>query len=615
MAADLKNFVLRALCPVAADRKVIAEAQLPFEAFIESIAAHVDIGGLICVYELGEPDAAHMFMARLARAGLVKLFVTTNFDRLLEDALLDQKVRFAVHATDRQLASASGAARTVAVLKLHGSIENKPSIRATLRSVASREWSVGRERAIHHALQRRVPVIVMGYSASDAFDITPIIKGAGRSATVLYIDHADGRLPRGTRLSELPRTNPFRDFAGVRIHGDTDQLVREVWRRLRPTLGEERRSTCAANWRQHVERWLADMPVGIRNLIVATLLFQISQSRKSLRYSQAALESLPRPQSVARASCWTLRAQAYHTLGDFEESIRCCRAALRMIKSSDHQARASVHEKLGGAAHSLGRYALARSQYEHALHLAKGDRRRQSLCYSGLGSIGYRLQDFGSAIVNYRKATRLARRIGFKVGEAAYLINLANVAAAQHSYEEARRAYVQASEVATQVAYAAGEITARVALADLDLAVGKYGDAWDSYNAALSRARELRYVVRVVNCLIGLGRVSIARQRSFEALRYLRRARAIARRHAKRAEEAEACEGLGDTHFAAQRPRFAIQYYLDAAAIYRQTRQYRTLVAVLSRVAMCYELLGDGRRRGAVARQMKSLQRRLGAAL
>jgi tetratricopeptide (TPR) repeat protein len=611
IVADLKNGILRGLCATSADRRAIADSPLPFEAFMEGIGAQTDIDALIAIFDLGVPSTTHEFMARLAGADSVNTFITTNFDRLLERALRLDGTDFAVRATNQQLDSWRSGSRRVTVLKLHGTVERKKSIRTTLSAVASRQLSDGRRKVVKRVFARDVPIIVLGYSGSDAFDISPIIKAVRNGkATVLYVDHATGQSVRVTKLSELPTANPFRGLAGVRLHGDTNILVRTLWKRLRHVVGDYHPSTSSVDWQECVKRWLAHVPKGVDDLIIATLLFQISHARRTIHYCRSALRRLPRRSSATRAACWILLGQAHHALGAYVESIKCCRVALRLIGRSDHSTRASIHEKLGGAAHNLGHYALARFHYERALKLATHDRRRQSLCHSGLGSVAYRLRDFRTAIAHYRKAIALAQRIGFKVGEAAYLLNAANVYAAQQSYARARKAYAAASEAAELTGYAAGEITARVALGDLNLSLRRYDDAWDMYTGALAQARKLRYVIRIVNCLIGLGQISLARNDFVAALRNLKAARLIARKHTKRAEEAEACEAIGNVYRAAARIELTIRYYSAAAEIYRMTRQYTNLVTALGVLVTCHSQVGNARSAIRAQLEQESVRRK-----
>ena len=70
---------------------------------------------------LKSPTPAHRAMARLAKGGLIRTFITTNFDRLMEQALADENIVPTVIASCDDLAGAPPmSAGHVTVVKVHG---------------------------------------------------------------------------------------------------------------------------------------------------------------------------------------------------------------------------------------------------------------------------------------------------------------------------------------------------------------------------------------------------------------------------------------------------------------------------------------------------------------
>lgn len=115
-------------------------------------------------FEQAEPTEAHWQLAALAEQGLVQVFVTTNFDRLLEHALQARGIEPTVVTDDASLASTIPRERASCfVLKPHGdyfqqTIRNTPAELASLGPGMSAEFA---------EIMNRYGIVVIGYSGSD----------------------------------------------------------------------------------------------------------------------------------------------------------------------------------------------------------------------------------------------------------------------------------------------------------------------------------------------------------------------------------------------------------------------------------------------------------------
>jgi tetratricopeptide (TPR) repeat protein len=351
-------------------------------------------------------------------------------------------------------------------LKIHGSIDDESSIRATMRAVASRQLHAGPRRTLERLLRHPpvAPLVVLGYSASDAFDITPMLRDlATTDVPVIYVEHGTGHAMRAEPLSSLPEANPFRWFRGVRLFADTNRLIAKLRQALR--LGDFRRRRATVAWSEDVQAWARGTPAPAKHLITARWLFQSSQAPSAVAYCERALRSLRRaPTSPLAAAALLLQGQALHLSGRYRPAIERWKKAVRHARGNPATL-ASAYEKLGGAHHNLGDYRAARSYYERALRIAERlrDPRLESLCHSGIGSVHYRMNRLAEAQAHYAKALSLARRAGFKTAAAAYALNLANVHAARGRRARARTLYADAIATAKLVGYRAAEITASIA--------------------------------------------------------------------------------------------------------------------------------------------------------
>ena len=115
-------------------------------------------------FEGKEPGPTHETLARLAQQGLVSVFVTTNFDRLLEHALQASGIEPVVVASDGDLAA--GIPREHAhclVLKPHGDYLRQ-TIRNTPEELAALEPGLTTEL---EEIINRYGIVVLGYSGTD----------------------------------------------------------------------------------------------------------------------------------------------------------------------------------------------------------------------------------------------------------------------------------------------------------------------------------------------------------------------------------------------------------------------------------------------------------------
>ncbi len=83
-------------------------------------------------FEKAEPTEAHRAMARLCARGLVKVILTTNFDRLIEQALEAKGVKYQVASDEHMIGGLTPLVHApVTVLKLHGDYQQGRMLNTT----------------------------------------------------------------------------------------------------------------------------------------------------------------------------------------------------------------------------------------------------------------------------------------------------------------------------------------------------------------------------------------------------------------------------------------------------------------------------------------------------
>lgn len=124
---------------------------------------------LLTVFELlerGEPNANHVALAKLAKAGKLKAILTTNFDRFIERALVAEGVEFQLVVTSKEFADymATGCKR-FAVLKIHGTVDRPETIVAVANHYKV-AFALEKQQVFSHLLQT-CPTLFVGYSGWD----------------------------------------------------------------------------------------------------------------------------------------------------------------------------------------------------------------------------------------------------------------------------------------------------------------------------------------------------------------------------------------------------------------------------------------------------------------
>jgi hypothetical protein len=115
-------------------------------------------------FEGKEPGEAHRLLAALAANGLIRVFVTTNFDRLLESALAERGITPIVVTSDDDLRRTTQREQAASyVLKPHGDYLQQ-TIRNTPDELA--KLDPGLEVEVQEVFDR-FGVVVLGYSGSD----------------------------------------------------------------------------------------------------------------------------------------------------------------------------------------------------------------------------------------------------------------------------------------------------------------------------------------------------------------------------------------------------------------------------------------------------------------
>jgi tetratricopeptide (TPR) repeat protein len=452
-------------------RACLLGSGLPFEAFMEIVKNMVGIDELLDIFRQGRPNGTHRCIAELVRRRWVTTVCTTNFDTLIEAALaaagLSEERDYVVLRASSDFATFDWDDARPRLLKMHGSIDSPGTLAISLRDVASRILSAGRQIAIERifSADSHNAVIVLGYSCSDIFDISPAIESLPSHDTeVILIEHL--------RPTEPPREpedihaaavkNPFRRFkTGRRYFADTDEVVDKICKELDIIVDELAPTTSddSSGWQELAESWshsvitkysqaalditLGSLLYSIGELAAAREHFERSLSRsRELRDVHSEIMSLVNLSGVLVALADLEEARAHLDLAaTMARSVGDSRLELSISLSVARLKLASVDVR-GGLQHLAPLVSRAKEL---------GDRSSEVAILGDLGIGHLHLGELDRALRFFGEALTLAREIGDKHGEGLRLGNLGQVYSQQGRLFDAISCFQQARQIAEEI--------------------------------------------------------------------------------------------------------------------------------------------------------------------
>jgi tetratricopeptide (TPR) repeat protein len=490
-ANELRRAILTKLPASELEITRLVENDLPFEAFMEVLSQLTDLGPLMEVFVGKEPSATHVFLAGLGSRGLIKTIATTNFDELIERA---------------------GANLRNLVIKLHGTISSPESIAVTMEAVAGRQRLPEREEAIDRifAHGEHEAVLVVGYSCSDLFDISPAIEALGESLKRIWIVEHDPREKRAEDIVGKTWKNPFRQCRhGTRLFCDTDALFQRIaretsageyarpaiagntrqsffarwWNRLRAReevaidQTNKRSSPVGHGWQTFVDRWWNHvdprdkLPLG--HAILGQLWYLCADFRAAkIHYRASLVRAGPWQDPTNRCYALIQIAGCHRALSEYKRALERGREAHRLAKAlRDDHLEAQAARTIGNAHFNMGDVAEAIKWYQRDVDLLRklGDQERAlGSSLANLANAFGASRDFDKALECFEEGIELARDLGDKVGEASRLGGMGQVFGMMKRWQEAEATHLQALDISKAMANVPGVATQLAQLAKVE---------------------------------------------------------------------------------------------------------------------------------------------------
>jgi tetratricopeptide (TPR) repeat protein len=485
----------------------LEEKELPFEALFEVLVNSSNCSSLFDVFRGKNPALAHRLIARLAAQRLLRTVVTTNFDTLMEDAFDDCGVQYDLYSADEEFAHIDWSGDRIRLIKLHGTLKKRDELAITICRVAAKHYVEQRSEVVRQLFEHEPHgVVVLGYSCSDHFDLSPAAHLHSRNdRDVWYVAHnpTASRPMAVAPLSATHPENPFCGYNGRSITCCTDDLLRTLWRiqlnELPPALPR-----AGADWQASVHSWMAtlssDGGPGKANLIAGLLLKAGNLWKQSNAYLDRAIGKGLQEED---------RIRALLAIGNNHRDLGETGPARHILSRAESMAcrggyvglQARILNSFGMIAADVTDLSGAIAYYEQVLEMQIEDRELKGKCH---GNLGIALKnrngggDLDEAIRHLLLALEIAKDLGDKRSEGRNLGNIGLLYSKRGDLKRSCEFYREARRVAEVL----GDL--------LHVGIWFHNEGEDTVTSAPDRARQLLECSRDV--FLKLGRQEYAEE-------------------------------------------------------------------------------------------------------
>jgi tetratricopeptide (TPR) repeat protein len=491
---------------------------LPFEAFVETLGHNSKIDEILEIYDAKayqphvEPNTNHLMLAKLIATGKVRTIVTTNFDQLIEKALEQQGkqagVDYDVIYRDEDFEQIDWWQQDrCRLIKIHGSIVDKPAMAITLSQVAKKELSAARASIIRHVFSQgnHKTVLILGYSCSDVFDLSPEIENLTKELKqVWFVQHMvnPSDKPHIVDIREEERKNPFKAFDNsTRLIINTNNFVEAIWKAtLKEPYDDHKGLKTTPAWKAKVQTWCKESVQTdsecIRYVISGQVFYAICEWHTAIDWYERVLAYVKRGNANDRLEEVALGNMgiAYLHLGECHKAIDLHQKSLEIARRTlSVQGEGVALGNIGNAYLQLGEYGKTIEFHQQCLEIVRrtGDMQSEGITLGNIGNAYLQIGEYGKAIDFHQQSLEMARRIGNVQGEGIALGNMGITYLQLGEYHKAIEHYKQQRKIDRHIGNVQGEGIALGSIGNAYLQLGEYSKAIAFYQQSLEMARRI----------------------------------------------------------------------------------------------------------------------------
>ncbi|MCL2722224.1 MAG: SIR2 family protein [Treponema sp.] len=425
-------------------KKLIKHGNIPFERVMEHIFSYTGNDSIMDMFANGEPNTLHNILAQMISNGWAAELYTTNFDCLIEQAFEANglmKKHYGYFYDEKGFAKLSKSTYSKNVIKIHGTIDNKESIRTTLETITSNDNLTKRKPPVERLFSNgsHDVVLVLGYSFSDKFDINEFIKKLNINKTVIIISHKNGQIESNDIQSLADKKNDD-IFGGKNIDGwtiniDTLYFMSELCKTKYDYIPSA--NPKIFDFGKYLENWVSKFDDVHKKFIAGGICNAMNEFDRGYKYIAQAFNLGPALKMLApnRIDLYISIINNYvlpklrvrESQKECEDLVLLCKETIELLKSNKHYFSENLYKKrLVDLTYRLGRiyedgYFDYKEAIRHYFSVYRIDYRTDDILGMSqtIHQIGYAYSSLGNltlAIKCFKKSIKLKKRCGYISG-------------------------------------------------------------------------------------------------------------------------------------------------------------------------------------------------------
>jgi tetratricopeptide (TPR) repeat protein len=571
---------------------------LPFEAFVEILHDNSEIDEILKIYDARayephvKPNTNHVLLAKLIAIGKVRTIVTTNFDQLIEKSLEQQGQQagrdFDVVYREEDFDRIDWSQDRCRLIKIHGTADDKQDmVDITLSQIAREELSAARANIIRHIFSKGThqQVLVLGYSCSDQFDLSPQIQSLPESLKrVCLAQHSD--ITKIEDIRKQKEKNPFKVFNNsTRLFFNTNHLIELLWK---VTLEETYPDTSMdpktlhspPDWKAKVHTWYMESTKArsesIKDIISGRLFSSVCEWQAAIRKYKSVLTyaRVNKMEQIEQLALGNMGA-AYNSLSKYRKAIALLTQALEIVRHlKDLQGEIRVLNSMGLAYLGLDEYEKAIGLFEKVLEIDRHieDALGEGKALNNIGLAYIKLGKYCNAIGLFEQAREIAHRVGDVQGIRNAFGNLGIAYNNLGEYRKALELCNQSLKIDRHIGDPQGESRDLNTLGGVHLGLGEFSRAIERFEQYLEIARRIGDLLGECDALGNLGVAQMRLGAYLKAIGFFEQSKEIAHRVSHPQNEGNALHNMGRAYSLMGDKEKAAQAFVQSKAIFTMLR-------------------------------------------
>jgi len=564
---DMIDEIIKYTCDESEIENLLKLKTIRFEGLVEIVRDRLDTNLRIIDYyaQSAKPNIQHNFLAEKMING--NIVITTNFDNLIEYALLLKGVRkediLLIITEEDYLKNTTNFEEFILnkkiLIKIHGSpydiINNrntKKSLITTIKDLYKYKANLNifsiesfKHPIINRVLENRT-LVVMGYSGSDDFDIIPTIKSIHNFKKIIWIKHISSNNDKIEKIYEIPsehlkEKSIFKKVKQILfdiqknnlnikvylVEADTTKLIKKL---INPPLKIES-NKCEINPTGWFKKNLSKPNRFQKFYISFKIYFDAQKHNDALR----AIDHLLDYSKEKKSKYWERialkqKALVVRKIGNIDNALKLAEESLEIAKNIKNDfAIASSTLLIADFYASKGFFTESILYYQKALnyYLDLNDDGSLANILNNLGELYYDKKEYNTALQYYNRALEKIEGQKNIVDFCKVLFNLAKIKYHLRDFNDCYKDYLKALEIAEIVNNQSIQAGCKIGIGLVELKKKNYYESIKLFNDAFDISVKIDDWQNKADSLYNLAVVFYKLDRNHDALKYCNKAIAI----------------------------------------------------------------------------------------